>query len=77
RSYKFLVILKPKESWADEIYLGNMLVEALGQVSSMTGAFDFEVIEQKEGDEGVEPTRSRSLGTGRREPGSGPNFIST
>ncbi|MDP7982210.1 MAG: hypothetical protein ACP5G6_02490 [Conexivisphaera sp.] len=48
RSVKFLVILKPKASWADDIYLGNMLVEALGQISSMTGAFEFEVIRQKE-----------------------------
>ncbi len=48
KAVKFLVIFKPKASWVDDIYLGNMLVEALGQISSMTGAFDFEVIRQGE-----------------------------
>ena len=41
--YKFLVVFRPKKSWADEIYFGNMLIEVLGQVASMTGAFDFDV----------------------------------
>jgi acetone carboxylase gamma subunit len=48
RAYRFLVVLKPKVSWADEIYLGNMLVDAIGQVASMTGAFEFEVVGQDE-----------------------------
>jgi hypothetical protein len=41
----FKVKFKPKLSWADKTYLGNLLVEALGAISSQTSAFDFEVEE--------------------------------
>lgn len=42
-NYKFLVVFRPKASWADDVFFGNMLVEVLGQVASMTGAFDFDI----------------------------------
>lgn len=44
KSYRFLVVFRPKTSWVDEVYLGNLLVEVLGQVANMTGAFEFDVI---------------------------------
>ena len=47
-TYKFVVIFKPKKSWADDVYLGNMLIEVLGQVASMTGAFEFDVRKAEE-----------------------------
>ena len=47
-SYKFLVVFRPKTSWADEVYLGNLLIEVLGQVANMTGAFEFDVIKADE-----------------------------
>ncbi|MEM3078575.1 MAG: hypothetical protein QXR38_03670 [Nitrososphaerales archaeon] len=40
----FKVKFKPKLSWVDKVYLGNMLIELLGTVSKATSAFDFEVI---------------------------------
>ena len=45
----FRVRFKPKASWVDKTYLGNMMVEALGYLARQTLAFDFEVeyIEQK------------------------------
>lgn len=39
----FKVKFKPKQSWVDKIYLGNLLVEMLGIVSKQTSAFEFEV----------------------------------
>ena len=53
KDYRFIVIFRPKKSWADDIYFGNMLIEVLGQVASMTGAFDFDV--KKIGDEEQTP----------------------
>ena len=39
----FKVFFKPKSSWADRVYLGNMLVEVLGVMAKNTSAFDFQV----------------------------------
>lgn len=39
----FKVKLRPKFKWVDQIYLGNMLIEALGLLSRQTSAFDFEI----------------------------------
>ena len=39
----FQVILRPKFSWADQTYLGNMLTEVLGAVAKNTEAFEFEI----------------------------------
>ncbi|MGQ9468730.1 MAG: hypothetical protein ACUVTD_02730 [Nitrososphaerales archaeon] len=39
----FKIKFKPKLSWVDKVYLGNMLIEVLGTVSKATSAFDFEV----------------------------------
>lgn len=39
----FKVRFKPRSSWVDKVYLGNMLIEILGTVSKATSAFDFEV----------------------------------
>jgi hypothetical protein len=39
----FKVKFKPRLSWVDKVYLGNMLIEVLGTVSKATSAFDFEV----------------------------------
>ena len=39
----FKVFFKPKFSWADRVYLGNMLVEVLGVMAKNTSAFDFQV----------------------------------
>ncbi len=46
--YRFVVIFKPKVKWADEVFLGNLLIEALATLSRGTGYFDFEV---KKGEE--------------------------
>jgi len=39
----FKVKFKPRLSWVDKVYLGNMLIDVLGTVSKATSAFDFEV----------------------------------
>ncbi|MGQ9718696.1 MAG: hypothetical protein ACUVWK_02450 [Nitrososphaerales archaeon] len=39
----FRVRFKPRLSWADKVFLGNMLMEVLGVVSKSTSAFEFEV----------------------------------
>ncbi len=46
----FKVIFKPKFSWVDKTYLGNLLIEALGLLARQSGAFDFdvEVLEEPE-----------------------------
>ncbi len=43
KEYEFIVKFKPKVSWADDIFLGNLLAEALGNIARNTGYFDFEV----------------------------------
>lgn len=45
--YRFTVIFKPKVTWADEIFFGNLLIEALAALSRETGYFDFDVKEEK------------------------------
>ena len=35
---------RPKFSWVDRVYLGNMLVETLGYLSKQTGVFDFDIV---------------------------------
>jgi hypothetical protein len=37
------VSFKAKESWVDEIFLGNLLAEVLGNVAKSTNAFEFDV----------------------------------
>ena len=44
----FKVKFKPRLGWVDRTYLGNMLLEVLGAMSSTTGGFDFEVEALKE-----------------------------
>lgn len=39
----FKVTFKPRASWADQTYFGNMLMEVLGAMARTTGAFDFDV----------------------------------
>lgn len=39
----FKVRFRPRVGWADQAYLGNMLIEVLGVMAKNTGAFDFEV----------------------------------
>lgn len=39
----FKVIFKPKSSWADRVYFGNMLTEIIGVMAKDTSAFEFEV----------------------------------
>ncbi len=39
----FKIKFKPKSSWVDKVYLGNMLIEVLGVIAKSTSAFDFEV----------------------------------
>ncbi len=46
--YRFVVVFKPKVTWADEVFLGNLLMEALGTLARGTGYFDFEVKKEKE-----------------------------
>lgn len=41
--FSFRVNFRPKESWVDEIFLGNLLAEVLGNVAKSTNAFDFDV----------------------------------
>jgi len=40
---EFKVTFKPKVSWADKIYLGNLLLETLATIAKNTSAFDFEI----------------------------------
>ncbi len=40
---EFKVRFKPKYSWVDKVYLGNLLIEALGYLARQSGAFEFEV----------------------------------
>jgi len=41
--FSFRVSFKAKESWVDEIFLGNLLAEVLGNVAKSTNAFEFDV----------------------------------
>jgi len=43
QEFVFKVIFKPKFSWVDKTYLGNLLIEALGILARQSGAFDFDV----------------------------------
>lgn len=54
--FSFRVNFRPKESWVDEIFLGNLLAEVLGNVAKSTNAFDFDVknLSDEEGGEGRE-----------------------
>jgi hypothetical protein len=47
KDFVFKVILKPKTSWADGVYLGNMLGEILGLMAKNTAAFEFEIQSEK------------------------------
>lgn len=51
-TYKYIVTFKPKASWVDNIYLGNMVGELLSNLASQTDAFEFEVqyIEESKGE---------------------------
>ncbi len=51
-SYKYVVTFRPKASWVDNIYLGNMIGELLSNLANQTDAFEFEVqyIEEGKGD---------------------------
>jgi hypothetical protein len=40
---QFKVMFKPKVSWADKIYFGNLLLEMLGTMAKNTSAFEFEI----------------------------------
>ena len=42
-SYRYMVTFKPKASWVDNIYLGNMIGELLSNLATQTDAFEFEV----------------------------------
>jgi hypothetical protein len=42
-TYKYVVTFKPKASWVDNIYLGNMIGELLSNLANQTEAFEFEV----------------------------------
>ncbi|HEY4673733.1 MAG TPA: hypothetical protein VIH03_06170 [Nitrososphaerales archaeon] len=44
----FRVKFKPKARWVDQIYLGNVLADALATLSKQTNSFDFEVEREKE-----------------------------
>lgn len=44
----FRVKFKPKFGWVDQIFLGNVLAEALATVSKQTGSFEFEVEREKD-----------------------------
>ncbi len=48
-TYKYVVTFKPKASWVDNIYLGNMLGELLSNLATQSDAFEFEVQYQEEG----------------------------
>ena len=39
----FRVRFKPKFGWVDQIYLGNVLTEALASISKQAKSFDFEI----------------------------------
>jgi hypothetical protein len=39
----FRVKFKPKAGWVDQIYLGNVLAEALSTLSKQTNFFEFEL----------------------------------
>jgi len=43
KEYKFLVIFKPKESWVDDIFLGNLLGEILLRYQNESNAFTVEI----------------------------------
>jgi hypothetical protein len=43
KSYRFVVEFRPKANWVDDVFLGNLLTEALGSLARSTGAFDFDV----------------------------------
>ncbi|MEM3427826.1 MAG: hypothetical protein QW212_06080 [Nitrososphaerales archaeon] len=43
QEFEFKIKFKPKFTWVDKVYLGNMLIEALGLLSRQSGAFEFEV----------------------------------
>ncbi len=43
QEFEFKVKFKPRFTWVDKVYLGNLLVEALGLLSRQSGAFEFEV----------------------------------
>jgi hypothetical protein len=60
RTFSFQVNFRPKESWVDEIFLGNLLAEVLGNVAKSTNAFEFDVQGMKggEGGEGAQPQGS-------------------
>lgn len=42
-TYRYVVTFKPKASWVDNIYLGNMIGELLSNLANQTEAFEFEV----------------------------------
>jgi len=42
-TYKYMITFKPKASWVDNIYLGNMVGELLSNLANQTEAFEFEV----------------------------------
>ena len=42
-TYKYMITFKPKVSWVDNIYLGNMVGELLSNLANQTEAFEFEV----------------------------------
>jgi len=44
----FRVKFKPKAGWVDQIYLGNVLAEALATLSKQTNSFEFELEREKE-----------------------------
>jgi len=43
QEFVFKVRFKPKFSWVDKVYLGNLLIEALGVLARQSGAFEFDV----------------------------------
>jgi hypothetical protein len=43
QEFVFKVRFRPKFSWVDKVYLGNLLIEALGVLARQSGAFDFDV----------------------------------
>ena len=44
----FRIKFKPKAGWVDQIYLGNVLAEALTSLSKQTNSFEFELEREKE-----------------------------
>lgn len=50
QEFVFKVRFKPRFSWVDKVYLGNLLIEALGLLARQSGAFEFdvEVLEKSE-----------------------------